>query len=378
MREDSASIRAAYVHVPFCRHHCGYCNFTVLAGHDDLVDPFLEALGRELALLEQPREVDTLFFGGGTPTHLDEDQLSRLLELVGDWFPLAAGGEFSIEANPADLTKEKTRLLADQGVTRISLGSQSFDDQKLTLLERDHRAADVFKAFELARKYMQSVSLDLIFAAPGETLDAWQRDVQQAIDLAPDHLSTYGLTFEKGTTFWNRLSHDELQEVDDETQRSMYLDAIDAITAAGYEHYEVSNFARPGHRCRHNEVYWTGGSYYAAGPGAARHHEGRRETNHRSTTTWMNRLRQGDSPVAESETLSAEEIARERTVFGLRRLEGIDLDEIQTQTGCDLNVLLGDSLQRHLDAGRLVCDGRRLQLSREGLLVSDAIWPDFL
>lgn len=378
MRQASAKIRAAYVHVPFCRHHCGYCNFTVLAGHDDLVDSFLEALALELARLEQPREVDTLFFGGGTPTHLPAAQLTRLFELVGRWFPLTPGGEFSVEANPADLTEEKTQLLADQGVTRISLGSQSFDDEKLALLERDHRIADVFTAFDLARKFVPSVSLDLIFAAPGERLESWLRDVQQAIRLAPDHLSIYGLTFEKGTTFWNRLSHGELQEIDDETQRAMYLGAIDAITAAGYEHYEVSNFARPAHRCRHNEVYWTGGSYYAVGPGAARHQDGRRETNHRSTTTWINRLLKGDSPVAESETLSAEEVARERTVFGLRRLEGIDLDEIQAQTDCDMELLLGDSLQRHLDARRLVRDGRRLRLSREGLLVSDAIWPDFL
>ncbi|MEX2176273.1 MAG: radical SAM family heme chaperone HemW [Pirellulaceae bacterium] len=369
--------RAAYIHVPFCRHRCGYCNFTLVAGRDDLIESYLEALARELALLEGPHEVDTLFFGGGTPTHLPAGQLQRLFEIVRRWFPLATGGELSIEANPLDLD-EKASVLSRAGVTRISLGVQSFNSDKLALLERDHQAADIHLAYQLARGVAQSVSVDLIFGAPGETLDDWHRDLEAALALAPDHVSTYGLTFEKGTAFWSRLADGELAQIPEETERQMYELAIDTLTAAGYEHYEVSNFARPGHRCRHNETYWSGEQYFAAGPGAARFIVGRREINHRSTTTYINRLLAGQSPVAESETLEPEDAARERLVFSLRRIEGIDPAAFAAQTGYSVDQLGGAALPRLIELGFLEQPPGRLRLTRAGLLVSDAIWPRFL
>jgi oxygen-independent coproporphyrinogen-3 oxidase len=370
--------RAAYIHVPFCRHRCGYCNFTLVAGRDDFIAAYLGALERELSQLEQPREVDTLFFGGGTPTHLPPDELRRLFSIVRAWFPRAAGGEFSIEANPIDLDEVKAQILAGAGVTRVSLGAQSFHAAKLRVLERDHDANTIRRAVALARGFAQSVSIDLIFGVPGETLADWQADLRAAIELAPDHVSTYGLTFEKGTAFWSRLTRGELSRVDEEIERQMYEAAIDALSAAGLEHYEVSNFARPGNRCRHNENYWLGGEYYAAGPGASRHIAGRRETNHRSTTTYVQRVLASQSPVAEGEQLDPENAAREKLVFTLRRLEGINLAEFAAQTGFKVADLAGDSLPRLLDLGLLeLCDGR-LRLTRRGLLVSDAIWPEFL
>ena len=260
--------RAAYVHVPFCRHRCGYCNFTLVAGRDDLVGDYLRAIELELQRLEHSREVDTLFFGGGTPTHLGLDALETLLNSVARWFPLAAGGEFSVEANPADLTPAKIALLSAHGVNRLSLGGQSFNAKKLALLERDHDAETLVRGVSLARASIASVSLDLIFGTPGETLDVWQHDLQSALALEPQHVSTYGLTFERGTPYWSRLLAGELQRLDEETERAMYALAIDSLATAGFEHYEVSNFARPGRRCRHNEVYWSGDCYYAVGPGA--------------------------------------------------------------------------------------------------------------
>src|SRR5262249_34802201 len=185
--------------------------------------------------------------------------------------------EFSVEANPADMDLETVAILADHGVTRVSLGAQSFQQGKLKVLERDHLVDDIARAMELARGRGLDVSLDLIFGVPGETLCGWQDDLSCALRLCPDHVSTYGLTFEKGTAFWNRLQHGELAKIDEENERDMYAAAIDQLSAAGLEHYEVSNFARPGKRCRHNEVYWTGGEYYAAGAGAARHVAGVRE-----------------------------------------------------------------------------------------------------
>lgn len=374
--------RAAYIHVPFCRHRCGYCNFTLIAGRDDLVQRYINTLELELAALEQPREVDTLFLGGGTPTHLEPAKLARLLELVQHWFPITPGGEFSIEANPIDLAddvaSERGAVLQAAGVTRVSLGAQSFRADKLQLLERDHDAAAIRRALKLARGFARSVSLDLIFGAPGETLDQWQADLEAALELAPDHISTYGLTFERGTRFWSRKLHGELAQLPEEIERDMYALAIDRLSAAGYEHYEVSNFARPGHRCRHNEVYWAGAEYFAAGPGAARYVAGRREVNHRSTLTWIDRLERGQAPVAESETLDAEDRARELLVLALRRREGIAREEFRQRTGYEIDALVGRELARYTQLGLFAEEQGRLTLTRAGLYVSDALWPAFL
>jgi oxygen-independent coproporphyrinogen-3 oxidase len=374
-----AAPRAAYVHVPFCRHRCGYCNFTLIAGRDDLIDVYLDALATELSQLGEPREVATLFLGGGTPTHLSPTQLERLFTLVRRWFSLAAAYEFSVEANPADVTEERIAALAAGGATRISLGAQSFDPAKLRLLERDHDALTIRRAVALCRQAGFDVSLDLIFGTPGETLDSWRYDLDAALELGPDHLSTYGLTFERGTAFWSRREHGELASLDEERERELYLATIDRLTAAGYEHYEVSNFARPGKRCRHNEVYWAARGYYAAGPGAARYVAGRRETNHRSTTTWLARIRAGESPVAENEELPPERKAREALVLGLRRLiDGVDRRAFAEEFGFAIDTLGGDELRRLIATGMLDDRDDRLRLTREGLLIADWIWGRLL
>ena len=370
--------RAAYIHVPFCAHRCGYCNFTLVAGRDDLIDAYLEALQRELSWLERPREVDTLYFGGGTPTHLPPAQLDRLCQIALGWHPLATGYEWTVEANPADLDQATIDVLARYGVNRISLGAQSFDAAKLATLERDHQGADIARALQLVQSIDADVALDLIFATPGETLPTWAADLDAAIRLAPSHISTYGLTFERGTLFWNRLQRAALQRVDEELERSMYSLAIDTLTDAGFDHYEISNFARPNHRSRHNEGYWSGANYFAAGPGAARYVKGVRTTNHRSTTTWLRRVLADQSPVTESETLAPEDRAREVLVFGLRRLEGVDRATFSQQTGFDIDQLVGQPLRHYTELGMLLDDRQRIRLSRQGLLVSDAIWPDFL
>ena len=358
------SPRAAYVHVPFCRHRCGYCNFSVVAGRDDLTEAFLEALARELSELATPREVDTLFIGGGTPTHLEPPSLVRLLEIVKYWFPTASGYEWTVEANPVDLSQEKAEILAAYGVTRISLGVQSFQDRKLALLERDHRSREVRHAFDTAKHHISSVSIDLIFGVPGETLVEWTRDLSEAIALGPDHLSTYSLTFERGTQFWNRRQKGNLLPIEEDAGGQLYERAIDTLGAAGWQHYEVSSFARPGYRCRHNEVYWTGGEYFAAGPGAARFINGRRESNHRSTSTYLRYLSEGRNPVQESELLDNEMLARERLVFGLRRLEGIALTRFQQDTGYTVEQLAGESVRRFLDMQLLEETETHLRLTR--------------
>ena len=369
--------RAAYIHVPFCARRCGYCNFTVVAGRGDLVEDYLRAIAIELADLGESQPVETLFIGGGTPTFLSPDQLERFLALLKKWFPLSENAEFSVEANPADVDADRVAVLSAHGVNRVNLGAQSFRDDKLRQLERDHTGDDVRRALELCRGF-RSTGMDLIFAAPGESLDEWNADLQAALKQRPQHLSTYGLTIEKGTTFFGRWQKGSLKKSDEELERSMYALAIDQFTAAGYQHYEVSNFARPGFRCRHNETYWLGEEYYAVGPGAARYVYGRREVNHRSTTNYLQRVLSGNSPVAESETLSPADRARELFVFAMRRLEGVRRPWFAEKTTFDLDSLLGRPLAKFVDLGLILDDGETVRLSREGLFVSDALWPEFL
>ncbi|MEX0702790.1 MAG: radical SAM family heme chaperone HemW [Planctomycetales bacterium] len=369
--------RAAYVHVPFCAHRCGYCDFTLVAGRDDLIEDYLRAMELELSRLESV-PLDTLFIGGGTPTHLSPPQLARLLDLLRRSFELAPGYEFSVEANPAGLEREHVRVLADAGVNRVSLGAQSFDPAALATLERDHCGDDVRRAVERVRARIDNVSLDLIFGVPGQNLASWDDTLDQALALEPTHVSTYGLTFEKGTRFWGRRSRGELRSLSDETERAMYAHAMDRLAAAGFEQYEISNFARPGRRCRHNEVYWKGEPHYGFGPGAARYLNGRREMNHRSVTTWLKRVFAGEDPIADAEELSPEERARESIVLGLRRAEGIERNEFRVRTGFDLDELAAEPIARHCLSGLLDVDDAHVRLTREGRFLADAVIVDFL
>jgi len=370
--------RAAYVHVPFCRHRCGYCNFTLVAGRDDLIESYLGAIERELSWLETPRPVETLYIGGGTPSHLAQDQLRRLFDLLHRWFPLESSYELTVEVNPADVNAELIEIIAEYGTTRVSLGGQSFDREKLAILERDHSGDDIRTAIRKCQETFAAVSLDLIFGTPGETLSKWRTDLRSALKLEPEHISTYGLTIERGTSFWGRLLKGNIKPLDEELEREMYETAIDELTGAGFEHYEVSNFARPGYRSRHNQVYWNGQPYFAVGPGASRYIDGRRETNHRSTTTYLQRVLNGYSPVAESEQLDAESIARERLVFGLRQLKGIDRDAFSSETGFEIEYLVGREVEKLVGLGILEWADTRLKLTRNGLPISDSIWPELL
>jgi len=350
----------------------------VVAGRDDLMQRYFEALAVELDTLGNRRVVDTIYVGGGTPTELGPEALRQLLELLDKWFVLGEDYEYTVEANPDAFPATSADLLAGQGVNRVSLGVQSFAASKLRSLDRQHTAAESFRAFELARTRFANISIDLIFAAPGENLITWQQDLRTAIGLSPHHISTYGLTFEKGTLFWNALRKGRVEEVNDSIQGDMYEMAIDQLVLAGFEHYEVSNFARPGLRSRHNQIYWTGKPFWAFGPGAANYLDGRRAVNHRSTSTYLRRLLAGQSPVDSAEELAPEEAARERLIFGLRRLEGISLSQFQCETGFAAEELAGETIREFVASGYLERESDCLRLTRRGLLVSDSLWPALL
>jgi oxygen-independent coproporphyrinogen-3 oxidase len=364
--------RAAYVHVPFCAHHCGYCDFAVVTGQDHRGDEYLDALAAEIARLEVPRPVSTIFLGGGTPTHLSAGQLDRLMRLLNRWLPLAPGGEFSIEANP-DSIDSKMDVLSGHGVNRVSLGVQSFQPHLLRVLERSHDPDSVPVAVERARRYGMAVSLDLIFGVPGQTLDEWRSDLHRALQLRPDHVSTYGLTYEKGTRLWKQRRRGLVLALDEETERSMYAEAMDVLTAAGLQHYEISNFAFPGRRSRHNQTYWANEAYFGFGLGAARYVMGRREVNVRDLSAYLEAARTAASVTQQSEALPAGERARETMAVQLRRCEGIDRPAFRAQTGVDLDRVAGNALSHVIELGLLSDDGRSVRLTREGKFVADAV-----
>ena len=377
MRSTSEPI-SAYVHIPFCHHHCGYCNFTLIAGRNDLIDVYLDALIKDLSSLESPREVQTIFVGGGTPSLLDEPQMVRLVEALGQWFDVGRVREFSIEVNPNDVTREKASLWRSLGINRVSVGGQSFDTSKLKILERNHSPEQLHESLLLLKEYLPRVSLDLIFGAPNETIDVWQKDLENALRLNIAHISTYGLTFEKGSRFWGMRHKGMLESVDEEMELQMYQTARRELTEKGYEHYEVSNFAANGDQCLHNETYWNGMHYWAFGAGAAYYVESRRGVKHRSTTTYIKKLLQGESPVSEQETLSEEQVIRERFVFGMRKLRGVSLESLELEYYPDLQNALISQVERHIAEGWMQHKEGRVALTEKGLWVSDSLWGHYL
>ena len=365
--------RAAYIHIPFCAHHCGYCNFAVAVGLDDRIDAYLDALEIELATLPEPQQVDTLFFGGGTPTYLAHRPLERLLRIVKRWFALSPGHEFSVEANPRGLDADKLDLLASHGVNRLSLGVQSFQRELLGVLERDHVPDDVARVVERIRPRVACFSLDLIFGVPGQTRAAWRNDLEGAMALEPMHIATYGLTYEKGTRLWKQREASEVAPLDEDTELQFYTDAMDLLAAGGFEHYEISNFARPGHRCRHNQVYWANHAYFGFGVGAARYVDGVRELNTRDVRTYIKRLLAGESPTFQSERLPPRDRAIETMAIQLRRADGIHREHFNVQTGISLDELAGVKIAE-LVAQRLLRDaGASVALTRRGRCLADAV-----
>ncbi len=371
--------RSVYVHVPFCAHRCGYCDFTLVAGRDDLVPRYLAAMRSEFSSVERPVPVDTIFLGGGTPTQLPPEGLRQLVGDLVERFPPEPGCEFSVEANPADVDGTMAATLAELGVNRVSLGAQSFDADSLQVLERDHSPSDVRVTVERLRTAgIENVSVDLIFGVPGQSLDAWRATLDAAVALEPTHVSTYGLTFEKGTAFWTRREKGQLTACDDGVEATMYELAMDRLPVAGFEQYEISNFAKPGQRCRHNVVYWQGRSFHAFGPGAARYLDGRREVNHRSVTTWLTRVERGETGIADREELDPESQARERLAIGLRLVEGIDLATFREETGHDPRSLFGPALEQHRSSDLLEETNGHLRLTRRGRLLADTVVADCL
>lgn len=368
---------SAYIHVPFCRHRCGYCNFSVVADRDDLIDRFLKAIDSEIAGLERPA-LKTLFLGGGTPTHLPLQKLNQLMKSLHQHFEISELQEFSVEANPEDIDEEKLKLLAKWGVNRISLGIQSFQQSKLKTLQRSHTRENAISAITLAARYFPNTSIDLIFGAPGESPDQWWNDLEIAFGLPIRHLSTYALTFEKGTQFWTQRNQGLMRPIDESAEVEMYEAVRRGCINHGFHHYEVSSFSKTDARCQHNMAYWRGEGWYAAGPGAARFVGGIREVNHRSTSNYLRRIENKLSPTAEREPIDLIQYTRERAAFGIRLIEGFSLESLSDHVGLDTQQLLQGAIDQSIEDDLLLLQGNHVKLSEKGILFADTVAQRFL
>ena len=374
----NSRIRHAYVHVPFCRHSCGYCDFTLVAGRDDLFENYFTALGVELKRLNQPIKLDTLYLGGGTPTHLGPDGVKRLFSEFHDALQPLPTAEVTIEANPLDVSESMIEAFHECGINRVSLGVQSLNSVTLKKLDRDHRESDVRQVMNLLGKSGLTVSVDLIIAAPGQTLDLVARDVEEIISLCAHHVSVYCLTWEVGTAFWGKRARGTLTPVVEDLEREMFELVIDQLSDAGYKQYEVSNFAQPAMTCRHNEAYWDCRAWEAFGPGAARFDGRNRTTNLRSVSVWIKKLLNNQSVTGDVDTMTAEGAARERLVLGLRRRCGVDRPAFFQASGFEVDDLAEKSIQEWVAAGFAEDDGRCIRLTRSGMLLSDSLWSAVL
>lgn len=374
----AASPRALYVHVPFCLHRCGYCDFTLVADRDELIPTYLQALRNEFSQLRRRYEVDTIFVGGGTPTHLTESQLHELFDIVDEHFDLTDHGEFSVEANPDGLDGNKLKCLHQRGVNRLSLGVQSFDDSILKTLERAHSSKEATSVINEAAAVLENVSIDLIFAVPSQTMQSWTDSLQTAIASAVSHISTYGLTYEKGTDFFSRRKRGQLHPLPDETERAMYAAAMNQLHSAGFRHYEISNFARPGSECRHNRTYWSASEYFAFGPGAARYINGVRSTNSRNVNTWIKNWTAGKVSIQEHERLSADDQICEAVFLGLRQIDGIAIEDFNRRFDVSVVELFESAIEINVERGWLEITDSHIRLTQEGRFMADSVVVDFL
>jgi oxygen-independent coproporphyrinogen-3 oxidase len=320
--------RFVYVHVPFCARRCSYCDFSIAVRREVPALAFAARIADELALRrESSREVDSIYLGGGTPSRLGGAGVAAVLDAVRTVCTPAAVAELTIEVNPEDVTADAARAWAQAGVNRVSLGVQSFHDPVLRWMHRVHDAAAVPRAIgQLRDAGLADVSVDLIFAVPAALERDWARDLDQALALAPTHVSLYGLTVEQGTPLGRWTARGEAREAPEEAYEAEFLAAHRAFTAAGFEHYEVSNYARPGHRARHNSAYWSGAAYLGLGPSAHGFDGSARRWNVPAYAAWDAAVREGTDPVGGVEELSDDNRIAEAVYLGLRTTDGLPLE----------------------------------------------------
>jgi oxygen-independent coproporphyrinogen-3 oxidase len=373
-----------YIHIPFCRSRCAYCDFATGLYESEPADAYVRALTFEIGAFEMagPRApVDTIYFGGGTPSLLNPAQVSRILEAVRARFRVTSDAEVTMEMNPGTVTPETLREFRALGINRASFGAQTFDDRELKRLGRVHTASDVRDTIRHLRdEGFANVSFDLIAGLPAQTLEAWSNNLDQALSLRPEHLSLYLLEVHEGTPLAHQIRTGALPSPDDDLAAEMYRLMLDRTSAAGYEHYEISNFCLPGYESRHNSKYWMMGAPVYGFGCSAHSYDGQRLrwSNERDAARYTNLIHEGHTPVVENVTLDEGDARAEAIFLGLRLLRGVNLKEYQTRFGRDLRAEYATDLQRLRDAGLIELSEDLMRLTRHGALLSNEVFETFI
>lgn len=371
-----------YVHIPFCASRCSYCDFFSSLRLDEVGHDYVEALIAEARLRKAElngKPVKTLYMGGGTPSQLPLPLLARLIDGLKATLDLNAVQEFTLEANPDDVTPEWCAAVRALGVNRVSMGVQSFQDAVLRLVGRRHTARQAIDAVaSLRHAGIDNISIDLIYGLPGQTLETWAESVRQAVDLRPQHISAYGLTYEPGTRLWQQRECGEVVEASEDQYLDMYRILVGLLQVAGYEHYEISNFALPGYRSRHNSSYWNETPYLGLGAAAHSYDGTMRRSNPADLCGYIRRITSGQ-PACQVEDLAWWERYDERVMLGLRTADGVDAHRLRSDFGDKAWAHFVSEARRHIDAGNMICtdDGRYI-LTSEGIVLSDSVMRDLM
>ncbi len=372
-----------YIHIPYCLHKCGYCDFNSHAVDPGEMERFLPALFAEVdfraAEIGDDTEVATVFIGGGTPTTLPAEALASLLSRLRKRFPLANDAEISIETNPATLAPGLFERLLEAGANRLSIGVQSFDPEELKTLDRVHSVDEAHQTFPAARQAgFSNLSMDLMFALPGQSAGRFKDHLNTALGKRPEHLSTYNLTIEKNTAFYNLHRRGLLTLPPEEEQLAQYKNTIATLTCAGYEHYEISNFCLPGRECRHNLIYWNNGEYLGLGPGASSYMAGVRFRNGNLPSRYIREVAARGHAVEFEETLPPREAMGETLMLGLRLLKGIAIDTFESRFKTTLRTAYGETLDGLLEKNLIQLENGRIALSPRGLFLADSVILEFI
>ncbi len=372
------SMAGVYIHVPFCRQACYYCDFH-FSTKLDLQESMAAAIAQELSLQRgylKGQQVDTIYFGGGTPSLLSRDQLQLILDTVRTGFPVASQPEVTLEANPDDLTPSKLAELQELGVNRLSIGVQSFHDDVLRFFHRAHDSAQAKQSLADARKAgFDNISVDLIYGVPGQDITSWEADIQQLLAFRPEHISTYALTIEERTVFGNWRDANKLVPLEEGRVADHYEHLMEVLHANGYDHYEISNFSLPGRHSRHNSSYWTGTHYLGVGPSAHSFDGASRQFNVANNIQYLKKMELGEVPF-DREVLSRADQVNERLLIGLRTSAGCDLGEMKQKLGFAFNQAQSQYVARLIAQGLAVLDSERLRLTNRGKLLADKIASD--
>lgn len=373
-----------YIHIPFCRARCSYCDFATGAYESALAERYVRALAREIESFtraDSDEVVDTIYFGGGTPSLLMHEQVARTLEAVRARFRVCADAEVTMEMNPGTVTRETARAFRAEGVNRASFGAQTFDDRELRRLGRTHTADDTRRTFETLREAgFDNVSFDLIAGLPRQTLDAWERNLSEALALRPEHLSLYLLEVHEATPLAAQIREGRYPVPDADLAADMYRLMVERTREAGYEQYEISNFCMTNRESRHNMKYWTGAPYYGFGC-SAHSFDGRasRWSNERDARRYVELIEEDETAVVERTELDARERSAEAIFLGLRLLSrGVDLAEHRALFSRDVRVEYADDLARFDEAGLISVEGDVLRLTPEGALLSNEVFSAFV